>query len=170
MTSEDARIEDEASLVERLKPRRIVIGVNEDGASETVIDDVAPHIAFNRTYPGIASNTLWKESPSLDISSRADHAALWSEMAVPTDGTRFYLVTIGAGVEAGLHATPTIEYHYVVSGAITITLEGEDVEAKAGDVIVMRGVPHGWRNDHDEPFISAAVQVGMHSSLAGTDH
>ena len=153
-----------------LATRRIVIGLDSQGRSATVIEDQAPHVVFNTTYPGIASNTLWKEGRGIDLESQDDHAVKWTEMAVPTDGTRFYLVTIGAGVEAGLHTTPTIEYHYVVSGAITIVLEGEDIEARAGDVIVMRGVPHGWRNDHDVPFVSAAVQVGMHTALGDGTH
>ena len=111
----------------------------------------------------IASNSLWKESSELDLASLEDGAAVWKEVAAPADGTRFYMMTIGRGVEAELHSTPSIEYHYVVSGSITVLLEGEDVDVSVGNVLIMRGVPHGWRNSSDVAFVSAATMVSMNS-------
>lgn len=153
---------------DNISPRRVVIGLTGEGRSAVIIDDKSPHVVASR-YSGIYSNMLWKESPEVDRDSRDDQAVVWQEIPVPVDGTRFYVVRIGGHVEAEMHATPSIEYHYVVQGRIVITLEDGEVEVNAGDTVIMRGVLHGWRNESDEPFVSVATMVGMHSSWGVSD-
>jgi mannose-6-phosphate isomerase-like protein (cupin superfamily) len=147
------------------RTRRVVVGLDGDGRSAVILDDVTPYASSSTAYPGVDSATLWKEPLQPDIASAEDQAAVYREIAVPTDGTRFYTVSIGPGVRTAMHETPTIEYHAVVSGAVTCLLDGEDVVVSTGDVLVMRGVSHGWFNHGDVPFVSAAVMIDAASSF-----
>ncbi|MGO4689489.1 cupin domain-containing protein [Glaciibacter sp. 2TAF33] len=149
-----------------IRPRRIVIGYDDGGRAAVTFDDYPGNVGENASFPGIASNMLWKEGPKVDRDSREDGAVVWREVPVPIDGTRFFMITIAAGSVADMHTTPSVEYHYIISGAIIVTLDdGAEVEARGGDVIVMRGVAHGWRNPFDEPYVSVGVMVGMHSAF-----
>ena len=53
----------------------------------------------------------------------------------------------GQDEPAFMHATDTIDYLAVLKGEITMVLETGDVVLRAGDLIVDRGIVHGWRND-----------------------
>ena len=59
-----------------------------------------------------------------------------------------------------MHATVSVDYIIIVSGEIYLVLD-DDAETllKAGDVAILRGVMHGWRNRSDEPCLLAAVLV-----------
>ena len=45
-----------------------------------------------------------------------------------------------------MHRTETIDYAVVLEGEITLLLDNEDVQLKAGDVVVQRGTSHAWSN------------------------
>jgi quercetin dioxygenase-like cupin family protein len=146
-------------------PRRVVIGLDPEGRSAVVHDGPASAPVPSR-YPGIASTMLWKEGELLDVASREDQVVTFADVPVPAGGTRFFVTRIEPGVRADFHTTATVEYHYVVAGRIVSELEGEDVEIRAGDTLIMRGVPHGWYNPSEtEPWISVATMVDMSSSF-----
>lgn len=50
-----------------------------------------------------------------------------------------------------MHRTETIDYAVVLEGELTLVLDEEDVELKAGDVVIQRGTNHSWRNRSDKP-------------------
>jgi quercetin dioxygenase-like cupin family protein len=150
--------------------RRVVIGLDAEGRSEVIVDDITPGASASAAYPGVESATVWKEPLRPDLRSREDQAAVYREVSVPVDGTRFYTVSIGPGVRTTMHATPTIEYHVVVEGTVTCLLDGDDVVVSAGDVLVMRAVSHGWYNHGDVPFVSAAVMLDASSSFPVPGH
>lgn len=55
------------------------------------------------------------------------------------------------GGPGGLHWTPTIDFHYVLEGNVTIVLDdGAAKELSRGDLLVINGGPHVWRNDTGE--------------------
>lgn len=63
--------------------------------------------------------------------------------------------------DATMHRTDTIDYEFIVSGKIDIVLPGNKRRTlKAGDALVMAGVPHAWENHYDEDCTYIAVTVG----------
>lgn len=46
-----------------------------------------------------------------------------------------------------MHATDSIDYEVVLSGKVDMELPGGKVRTlKPGDLLVMGGVPHAWKN------------------------
>jgi mannose-6-phosphate isomerase-like protein (cupin superfamily) len=69
--------------------------------------------------------------------ARAAFAALGNESAA----------TFGrSGRHPMMHRTETVDYAVVLSGAITMLLDEEDVELSAGDIVVQVGTNHAWVN------------------------
>jgi hypothetical protein len=48
--------------------------------------------------------------------------------------------------QAGMHVTRTIDYAIVLCGTITSTLENDETELHAGDILIQRGRNHAWEN------------------------
>ena len=70
-------------------------------------------------------------------AARAAFAALGNEPAS----------TFGRGGRHPLmHRTETIDYAVILSGEITMLLDDQDVELKAGDTVVQCGTNHAWVN------------------------
>ncbi len=42
--------------------------------------------------------------------------------------------------------TETLDYVYVLEGAVTLILDVEEVELQEGDTVVQRGARHAWSN------------------------
>lgn len=142
-------------------PRRIVTGLDDNGKSAIVIDDIRPI-----DYPGAQFVWRCRTSPA-DNSGNADagagpfdptciHDREGSSFAVfhfkPEDGL----------MGPGMHATDTIDYIVVLKGRIEFSTETGKVEVGAGDIIVDRGVAHGWRAVGDEPAMTAVVMMPAH--------
>ena len=68
-----------------------------------------------------------------------------------------------AGMEgdAAMHSHNTIDYEIVLSGRIDIVLPGNQRRTlKAGDILIMGGLPHAWENVYDEDCTYVFVTVG----------
>jgi hypothetical protein len=50
-----------------------------------------------------------------------------------------------------MHRTETIDYAVVLAGEIVLLLDDEDVQLKAGDVVIQRGTNHAWSNRSNQP-------------------
>jgi mannose-6-phosphate isomerase-like protein (cupin superfamily) len=59
----------------------------------------------------------------------------------------------------GLHATPTVDYIFVLKGSICCDFEEGSVELHAGDALVQQATQHAWRNPGTEPAEFLAVLV-----------
>ena len=73
------------------------------------------------------------------------------------DGETVRSIFAGAGAERAstfrpggrhplMHRTETIDYAVVLEGEITLVLDDQDVQLKAGDVVIQRGNNHSWSN------------------------
>jgi quercetin dioxygenase-like cupin family protein len=83
-------------------------------------------------------------------ASRRAFAALGNEKAA----------TFGKGGRHPLmHRTETIDYAIVLAGEITMVLDDDDVDLKAGDVVVQCGTNHAWSNRSKAPCIVAFVLI-----------
>lgn len=45
-----------------------------------------------------------------------------------------------------MHRTETVDYAVILEGELTMLLDDEDVQLKAGDVVIQRGTNHAWSN------------------------
>ena len=135
--------------------RRVVTGLDARGRSCVVIDGPVP-----RVTP--AANLVWRNhAVPADNSGSADTGGGYEMEQLHDGGVNFILTEMppGEGAEAFMHATDTIDYLAVMSGEIIMVLETEEVVLRAGDLIVDRGIVHGWRNDGSEVATMVSVTV-----------
>jgi quercetin dioxygenase-like cupin family protein len=125
-------------------------------------DGLSPEIVEN--FAGVRRGGFWREPPVADFGAAADGVQAYR--TIPRGGSFFYVVEIAPRTEVPIHNTPSVEYHCIVAGRITVLLEDGEIEACAGEVLVMRGVPHGWSNRTDERWLSIATMLD-HRDSAG---
>ncbi len=58
-----------------------------------------------------------------------------------------------------MHKTKTIDYIIVLSGEITLLLDGDERNLKPFDVVIQRGTNHAWINRGKEPALLAAILI-----------
>lgn len=128
--------------------RRIVTGLDPQGRSTIIIDDAAPmSIWTSDRSPADNEGTQDAGGKSLDFDIPVGGSRLvWTDF--PPDGTTGPL---------GVHATDTLDYAVILSGEVTLITEVGETLVRAGDVVVDRGVLHGWRNDGPEPCRAVVV-------------
>ncbi|BBE24623.1 hypothetical protein MN0502_35060 (plasmid) [Arthrobacter sp. MN05-02] len=68
----------------------------------------------------------------------------------------------GAGHEdPSMHASESVDYEIVLSGKVDIELPcGKVRTIQPGDLLVMGGVPHAWKNHYDEDCTYIAITIG----------
>jgi len=138
--------------------RRVVTGLDGEGRSCVVIDGPVQRITAG-------ANLVWRNATiPADNSGNEDTGGGFDPAHLHDGGVTFLLTEMppGPGEQAFMHATDTIDYLAVLSGEITLVLETEEVVLRAGDLIVDRGVIHGWRNDGTEVAKMVSVNVPSH--------
>lgn len=139
-------------------PRRVVNGLDANGKSTIIIDD-----RREIDYPG--GQFVWRcrTSPA-DNNGNADAGAEPFDPSCIHDkeGSSFAIFHFKPEdglMGPGMHATDTIDYIVVLKGRLEFFTETGSVELSAGDLLVDRGVSHGWRAIGDEPAMTAVVMV-----------
>lgn len=133
--------------------RRVVTGLGDDGRSRVVID--APISSLDET----AATLMWRCSLPADNAGSQDRAAAYTLDLLHSGDANFAMCEFAPGVDAFMHATDTIDFLVVISGRVTLVLEDGVADLGPGDCVVDRGVPHAWRNDHEEPCRCAVVTI-----------
>ena len=179
-----------------MEVRRVVTGVDEDGASCVRWDGPPPVVHEVESVPGLATYFLWSADGPTTVPYTGDDPTRGALSYFPAvGGVRFILVThpAGSGVTVGtslgdlradpdteggvsvelqadegvMHQTDTIDFGVIVSGSISMGLDdGSEVLLNAGDTIVQAGVRHGWYNRSDQPCVIAFVIVGAQPAPA----
>ncbi len=62
----------------------------------------------------------------------------------------------------GMHISDSVDYVHVLSGEVVMELETGEVLIRQGDIVIMRGGWHNFRNETDRPCTVASVMVGAH--------
>lgn len=143
--------------------RRIVTGLNAAGESCAIIDGPVPKDPCN-------TSLIWRtETLPADNSGTDDPWMPFSHELLTCPGSRFILAQMppGATGETFMHATNTIDYLAVMEGEVVLVLESGEVRLTTGDLIVDRGVVHGWRNDGDVPAAFISIMLPAHPVGAG---
>lgn len=72
---------------------------------------------------------------------------------------------IGHDGDPAMHASDTIDYEVVISGKVDLELPGGKKRTLGpGDLLVMGGVPHAWKNPYDEDCVYIVVTIGFNRS------
>lgn len=142
-------------------PRRVVNGLDADGRSTIIIDDCRPI-----DYPGAQFVWRCKTSPADNSGNEDAGAGPFDPSCIAAqEGSSFAVFHFKPEdglMGPGMHATNTIDYVVVLKGRIEFYSETGKVELKAGDLLVDRGVSHGWRAIGDEPAMTAVVMIPAH--------
>jgi mannose-6-phosphate isomerase-like protein (cupin superfamily) len=156
--------------------RRLVTGVNAEGRSTIVLEDVARHATVGHDTPTYVATQLWRTetAPADNTGPVVDPYDTDQQLSVgPSEvGTVFRTLELppdrdwrfdAEGNEVkplAFHTTRSIDYAIVLSGSIWAVLDDAEVEMHAGDVLVQRGTAHAWSNRSTESCLLAFVLIG----------
>lgn len=62
----------------------------------------------------------------------------------------------------GMHISDSVDFVLVLSGEVILELDRRETLVRQGDVVIMRGGWHNWRNETDQPCTVVSVMVGAH--------
>lgn len=129
--------------------RRVVTGHDGDGRARVIIDEMTPNTATLRQ--GANAALVWT-TEGLPICNDGDEDESLRKVGTAVEeGTVFRVIDYSPGVTPRMHRTESIDYAVVMSGEIWMQLDdGEEVQLRAGDVLVQRGTIHNWVNRSDE--------------------
>jgi quercetin dioxygenase-like cupin family protein len=170
-----------------MKARRVVTATAADGRSFVAADERLDPVTVT-PLPGYSWHKLWGyDQPPGDPADATIHTGL--SHFPPPGGIRFNLYTVppsttvrpplteagrreldeklpGRGThmesdQTGMHRTPSVDLIVVLSGQISLDLDGGvSVDLATGDTLVQNGTRHAWRNDSDQPCTCAIVLLG----------
>jgi len=165
-----------------VKPvRRLVTVDDERGRSRAVEDGPASDVRLDPARPGFASTLIWGTDGT---PARAMRAARVAHALVPPPGgsvcrivvfppdaahrrgaereARAFFAAMGApdahapsSAQPYMQKTGTLDFCLVLEGAITLVLDTQEVDLRAGDVVVQRGTRHAWSNRSGRPCVVA---------------
>ena len=162
----------------------VVAGLNEAGEPDFAVG-APPEAVVDQ--PGIVQGAWYWRADNGHSRERPGAVPNTSDIAGP-NGSTFGVVRFAAnsagkarpakldvsstpmGAETGheedpaMHATDTVDYEVVLSGKIDLELPSGKVRTLVpGDLLVMAGVPHAWKNRYDEDCIFLAVTIGYNA-------
>ena len=143
-----------------LNIRRIVTAHDEDGNAIVGTDEIMDNIHELRS--GNIQTLIWKtEDTPAEVDGDADPAYETLDIEPPERGSIFRILELKPHKEPYMHRTDTIDYAICMSGECVMILDNNDeVDMKAGDVMVQRATWHGWANRSDEPCQIAFILIG----------
>ena len=148
-----------------MKPvRRLVTVDDANGRSRALADGPAPAVHTDAARPGYSSTLIWytDRTPArtntgpLLAAHRFDPPVGGSVCRIvcfPPEETNYRLPLLRTG---------TLDFCLVLEGEITLALDLEEVELKAGDTVVLRGGRHSWRNRSGKPCVVAMSSHDAH--------
>jgi mannose-6-phosphate isomerase-like protein (cupin superfamily) len=141
-----------------MKPvRRIVCADAPDGKSRAVHDGPAPQVRTDPARPGFSSTFIWATDATPASIDRAGEIDRFAHLLSPPPGGSLcrILALPPDGARPAMQKTRTLDFCLVLEGEITLVLDAEEVELKAGDTVVQRGTSHAWSNRSDAPCVIA---------------
>lgn len=167
--------------------RRVITGIDDNGKHTIVYDGISPNQFSRPQRPGVRMHNMWQtDSTPASIDGEKETVAGEFVLHPPKGGSVFRIIEFmpedpdviakidgqAAFAEMGaahnviegarhpfMHATDTVDYAIIISGEITMLMDEEDVQLKAGDVLVQRGTNHAWSNRGTEPCVIAFVLI-----------
>jgi hypothetical protein len=160
--------------------RIVITGHDAQGSAVFVDDRIADAVPLGEG--GVSATFLWGRD---DIPCYPDDGAMpaFGPGQPPPGGTRLSRLTIPAGAneayfdfivaalgdlaepeQPGFHATPTLDFIFVLAGVLRLELDDDEVrDVAAGDTVILNGVRHRWSNPGPDDATLLAAQIGAHS-------
>jgi hypothetical protein len=144
--------------------RRIVTREVAAGSGRVVFRDAELQTV---TLNGSRITRLW-ETPGVPVDLHAEidaGAAAGNAYREGFAGTSLYVAQIpaaGEGAFVPMHQQDSLDYIAVLSGEIWLLLDGEELQLRAGDVLVQAGNTHGWHNRGDVDLPAAGRGAESH--------
>jgi quercetin dioxygenase-like cupin family protein len=164
--------------------RRVVTGARPDGTSHIVAcgtptkayrfrppeGGVDSHSLTGRTAvdgfdpptPGeVVTTELWATHPG-EPPGGFDPVERGVGFDVETlpGATKWRLVVMGAGWQAPMHRTVTVDYDIVLAGQLELVLDEGSVMLGPGDMVMLPGVNHAWKAGPEGATLAVAM-VGV---------
>ena len=137
-----------------MKPvRRIVCADDADGKSRAIADGPAPDVLTDPAHPGFSSTFIW----ATDATPARTDGDPPRVLAPPPGGSLCRILTFPPerAPHPGTQEARTLDFCLILEGEITLVLDAEEVELRAGDTVVQRGTRHVWRNRSGAPCVIA---------------
>jgi len=149
-----------------MRPVRRIVCIDDDkGKSKAIHDGPSPDVRTDPARPGFSSTRIWvTDRTPARIKGVRETVHLPHTLEPPSGGSVCRIVAFppdrafrgGArGPHAGMQKTCTLDFCLVLEGEITLVLDSEEVELKAGDTVVQRGTRHKWSNRSDSACVVA---------------
>jgi len=134
--------------------RRLVTVDDTSGRSRALADGPAPAVQTDPARPGYSSTLIWYTEHT---PARIDTTPLDAPYRAtpPPSGSVCRVVRFPPQTESNKQKTRTLDFCLVLEGEITLVLDLEEVELKAGDTVVQRGGRHAWSNRSRNPCVVA---------------
>ena len=169
--------------------RRIVTIDREPGLGVLVSDGPAPDVRTDPARPGFAIQRLWVTDghPAKIVFESLQHphviepprgGSLCKTVTIPPDDgwkgkvgaaeVKAFFEAMGApgastwsanAPHPYMQKTRTLEFAVVLEGEIVLVLDTQEVNMKAGEIAVLRGVNHAWSNRSKRP---ASLAITTH--------
>jgi quercetin dioxygenase-like cupin family protein len=133
----------------------LITGVDAQGRSCVVSED---ELTLDQVAPGFAMGIPYA-TPTSPPPARPAGAAPLIDQGIAPGIVRWMVVDLGAGSEAPMHHTDTVDLETVISGTVDLLLDDGAHRLEQGDLVVLTGVDHAWRAGPDGCRLSA-VMVG----------
>jgi quercetin dioxygenase-like cupin family protein len=157
-----------------LEVRRIVTGHDEFGKGIVVSDEKLSAVSRG-LGASISGCEIWStnsmpvdNSMEAEATQRAGFVKKYNYVGTG-QGTTARIVEWAPAHAMFPHRTETMDYSIVLSGEIDVEFDsGQVVTMKEGDIIVMRGVTHTWKNKSTtRPAVTAFILIDAAAFVAG---
>ena len=134
--------------------RRLVTVDDPSGRSRALADGPAPAVHTDPARPGYSSTLIWYTDRTPARIDTAPLDAPYRENP-PPGGSLCRVVCFPPKTQWQKQKTRTLDFCLVLEGEITLVLDLDEVDLKAGDTVVQRGARHAWRNRSGKPCVLA---------------
>ncbi len=144
--------------------RRVVTGADAAGRGAILADGAVEDALQIPGLEGWQLANVWSVERGTSVPFTT--AGAQPPLGVPATGsvqfTMWHLPPEKVGENpAGMHATDSVDLIVVVSGEVTLVLDGGDeVTLRSGDTLVQGGNSHHWSNRSEAECVLAIVMVG----------
>lgn len=145
-----------------MEVRRVVTGVVGD--KSVVLEDTQQNEPMKLDVPGWENFLLWSTNSETTVPYTKG-AEPPMALPVPAGGALFTVWQLPpdevGGNPFGMHQTDSVDFVIILSGRVSLVLDGGDeVELTVGDTVVQGGGQHAWHNRTSEPCVMAVTVVG----------
>jgi quercetin dioxygenase-like cupin family protein len=143
--------------------KRVVAGVNEAGRS---------YVMSSEELDGSAAITVWDYEPSQVLASirtidpavaaewlepKAGGGARWILAPVNPQSDQGHHLPMESFDEHGFHTTRTVDFDVILEGELTIVFDEDRVRLQKGDLVILQGARHAWKNETGNTAVLLAL-------------